>query len=66
MFDRTRRALARLLSRGASSSAYDGVDFDEMFEERAAVMEFDGGMTRDEAERRARADVERMLGPRRA
>ncbi len=66
MFDRTRRALARLLSRGASSSAYDGVDFDEMFEERAAVMDCGGGRPGDGAARRARADVERMLGPRRA
>lgn len=30
----------------------------ERFEERAAIMEFDGGMSRTEAERRAREDVE--------
>lgn len=29
----------------------------EAFEERAAIMEFDGGLTREEAERRAMAIV---------
>ncbi len=32
---------------------------DELFEERAAVMEFDGGMTRKEAEAKAREDLHR-------
>lgn len=31
----------------------------ELFEERAAIREFDGGMDRESAERAARADVER-------
>ena len=29
----------------------------ELFEERAAIMEFDGGLTRDEAEQAAAVDV---------
>ena len=29
----------------------------EMFEERAAIMEYDGGLTREEAERRALIEV---------
>ena len=35
----------------------------ELFEERAAVREFDGGLTRPVAERLARRDVERMAVP---
>jgi hypothetical protein len=34
----------------------------EMFEERAAIMEFDGGLARDEAEGRARVEVAKRLG----
>ena len=33
----------------------------EMFEERAAIMEFDGELTRAEAERRARAAAEGFM-----
>lgn len=29
----------------------------ELFEERAAIMEYDGGMTREEAEREAYKDI---------
>lgn len=32
----------------------------DAFEERAAIMEFDGGMSRDDAERAAYADVMRV------
>jgi hypothetical protein len=35
-----------------------------MFEERAAVMEYDGGLAREDAERRARGEVEKRLGGR--
>ena len=38
---------------------------DYRFEERAAIMEFDGEMTREEAERRAREDLEAMREERR-
>ena len=34
-------------------------DEQELFEERAAIREYDGGMDRESAERAARADVER-------
>jgi hypothetical protein len=33
----------------------------EEYEERAAIMQFDGGLPRAEAERRARAIIERKL-----
>lgn len=36
---------------------------DEMFEERAAIMEFDGGLTRDVAERHAAEDLLHHWGP---
>lgn len=32
----------------------------ELFEERAAIMEFEGNLSREEAERLAREDVERV------
>jgi hypothetical protein len=32
----------------------------DLFEERAAIMEYDGGMTREEAERLAALDVARL------
>ncbi len=35
---------------------YDDLSY--AFEERAAIMEYDGGLTRQEAERRARIDIE--------
>ena len=35
------------------------IDYDEALEERAAVMEFDGGMGRAEAEQRAKDDMHR-------
>ena len=35
------------------------IDYDEALEERSAVMEFDGGMTRKEAEAKAREDLHR-------
>lgn len=35
--------------------------FKEMFEERAAIREFDGGMTREEAEKQAREDVQKEI-----
>lgn len=38
---------------------FAGFDLDQ-FEERAAIMEFDGGMSREDAERWARIDLERI------
>lgn len=35
-------------------------DYTDFFEERAAIYEYLGGLSRDEAERRARQDVERV------
>ena len=32
-------------------------DLAELYEERAAIMEYDGGLSREEAERLARVDV---------
>jgi hypothetical protein len=32
-------------------------DFNEMYEERAAIMEFDAGMTRERAEKAAFKDI---------
>lgn len=34
--------------------------FKEMFEERAAIREFDAGMTREEAEKQSMEDVEKL------
>jgi len=39
---------------------YGHADTCEAFEERAAIMEYDGGLTRDEAERQSLAIVERV------
>lgn len=62
MFERVRAALARAMSlNDAGSSACPGIDPDELLEERAAIMEFDGGMSRADAERLARADVVGLL-----
>ena len=36
------------------------IDRNEAFEERAAIMQYDGGMTREEAEARAKADIEKQ------
>lgn len=36
------------------------IDKQEAFEERAGIMEYDGGMSREEAEARAKADVEKQ------
>jgi hypothetical protein len=36
------------------------ISYREAFEERAAIMEFDGGLTREEAERLARAEFGAM------
>ena len=35
----------------------------ELWEERAAIIEFDGDRSRSDAERRAYVQVKRMLGP---
>jgi hypothetical protein len=40
-------------------------DAREHFEERAAIMEYDGGLTRAEAERRAEAEVRAAAGEQR-
>lgn len=39
---------------------YDDEYWQEMFEERAAIMEYDGGLPRDEAERLAKELVDEM------
>jgi hypothetical protein len=39
------------------SGARQSTDLRELFEERAAIIEFDGGFPREEAERRARLEV---------
>jgi hypothetical protein len=46
--------------RGGTEGGTDGaeVDLDELFEERAAIMEYDGHLSREEAERLARVDVD--------
>jgi len=36
---------------------YDSEEFWERYEERAAIMEFDGGLSRTEAEKRAFEDI---------
>ncbi len=36
------------------------IDQDEAFEERAAIMEYMGGMTREEAERMAAEDIKQQ------
>jgi len=36
---------------------YDSSNFWEAYEERAAIMEFDGGMSREEAEKAAFKDI---------
>ena len=49
---------------GQSSSTPEHNDLLDAFEERAAIMEFDGGLSRDEAEREAWAIVLVEQGPR--
>jgi len=44
------------------SQQYTESDLIELFEERAAIREFDGGMRRDLAEQAAYWDVQNMLG----
>lgn len=41
---------------------YESSDLFELFEERAAVAEFDGGLSRADAEEQAFADIRRMVG----
>lgn len=36
------------------------IDWDEAFEERAAIMEYMAGMTREQAEEKAREDIARQ------
>lgn len=36
------------------------IDWDEAFEERAAIMQYMGGMTREQAEDKAREDIARQ------
>lgn len=42
------------------SNDYDDEYWQEMYEERAAIMEFDGGLSRDEAEQLAKRLVDEM------
>lgn len=39
------------------------LDWHDAFEERAAIMEFDGGLPRAEAERQARIDIATLRAP---
>lgn len=41
-------------------SAWDAEDWQMAFEERAAILEYDGGFTRSEAERLARIEIEAL------
>lgn len=41
-------------------SSWDEADWQFAFEERAAILEYDGGHSRVEAERLARAEIEAM------
>lgn len=36
-------------------------EIQELYEERAAIMEYDGGLTREDAERRARQEIQQLL-----
>jgi hypothetical protein len=45
-----------------AGSNYTEQDLIELWEERAAIREFDGGMTREAAEKAAYWDVKNMLG----
>lgn len=38
------------------------IDLQELFEERAAIMEYDGGMTREQAEIEAWKDIMKNYG----
>lgn len=46
------------VSRIFFSDLADKHEFNELFEERAAIMEFDGGLSKEEAEGLARIDIE--------
>jgi len=41
-------------------AAWDAEDWQMAFEERAAILEYDGGFTRSEAERLARIEIEAL------
>lgn len=41
--------------------AYATKDYQEYYEERAAIYEFDGGLSRKEAEARARIDKQKKI-----
>ncbi len=43
--------------------AFDAEDWQAAFDERAGVLEFDGGFPRHEAERRAREEITALYGP---
>jgi hypothetical protein len=45
-----------------AGSDYNEAELIELWEERAAIREFDGGMTREAAEKAAYWDVKNMLG----
>ena len=51
----------RGVSRFFLSDYADEYLFHEFFEERAAIMEFEGEMRKDEAEKQARLDIEKYL-----
>ena len=53
------------MAKTREEQAADADDRDYLFQERAAIMEFDGGMTRKEAESLARIDVREVMERRR-
>ena len=60
-----RRNLAEALAAAAAPFEADEAERRHAFEERAAIMEYDGGMSRAEAERCAAADcANRIMKPR--
>ena len=70
-FNRTNAAVPGQAGRGGArhGEAGHGMDFNytedeliELFDERAAIREFDGGMSRKDAEREAYYDLRRLVG----
>jgi hypothetical protein len=56
------KSAASIGSNGSASPSYllESESVREVYEERAAIMEFDGGLSRDEAEREALALVSKL------
>lgn len=58
--DHRSRTAAPVAEEEPASRTWDELDWRAEFEERAGILEFDGGFTRDEAERLAAAHVRKM------